>query len=129
MRGSRRHRGFTLIEVLVAFAIFAMSIGALYELFRDASARSTMTRQQDRSLLVAQSIIAEQRARPMPWERLRAGRTDEGDVWEVTVEPFEADTDARSRWKAYEVSVRVSSQEQSRRAIVLRSIELAASGP
>jgi general secretion pathway protein I len=124
-----RQSGFTLIEVLVAFAVFALSIGAIYEVFADASRQSARTSVRNRNLLTAQSMLSAQRVRPAPWDAHRMGQTEDGESWEITVVPVEAGTDENSRWKAYEIAVRVGPREEGSGAVVLRSIELAASVP
>ncbi len=129
MKPLPRQSGFTLIEVLVAFAVFALSIGAIYEVFADVSRGSARTSARTRNLLAAQSILSEQRARPLPWDARRTGQNADAQSWEITIVPLDAGTDENSRWKAYEVAVRVASRDGASRAVVLRSIELAASVP
>jgi general secretion pathway protein I len=130
MRRSRS-RGFTLIEVMVAFAIFALSIGAIFEVFAGATRRAERARENEHLWLSAQSLLSEFRARPAPWPAEEEGPHDDasGDVaWRVTVTPFDADTNPDYPWKAYLVTVRVGSQS-SHRDVTLRSIELARAAP
>ena len=51
--------GFTLMEVLVAFAILALSLGGLYQLYGGALARHQGEAARIEALRVAQSTLAE----------------------------------------------------------------------
>jgi general secretion pathway protein I len=124
-----RQHGFTLIEVAVAFAIFAMCIGALYESFAGAMRRSAQARELEFAWLQAQSILSQQRVRPAPWEAERTGEFPAGLVWKVETDAFDVGLDERSSWRAYQVTVRVHSQKSSTRKVTLKSIELARSFP
>jgi general secretion pathway protein I len=54
-----QQRGFTLLEAVVAFAVLAISLGALYEAFGGSLLRSRQGEQRQASLLLAQSILAQ----------------------------------------------------------------------
>ena len=118
-------RGFTLIEVVVAFAIFALSASALYEALAGASSRSARAQEQELQWLVAQSVLAKLRAEATPWAAEQSGTSPSGSRWHATVEPFDAGTDPESPWKAFEVAVSVEGPRQSSRAVALHSLELA----
>jgi type II secretion system protein I len=117
-----KQRGFTLIEVAVAFAIFALMIGALLEAFSGSVRRTQSTRDAEASWMTAQSLLAEQRVREMPWSPEQSGRTDDGRVWRIEVAPIDAGTDPEYPWRAYAVTVSVQ-------GVVLKSVELARSVP
>jgi general secretion pathway protein I len=56
---ARRHiRGFTLIEVVIAFAILGLSLSVLYGAFATALARTQRDAQLSEGRLIAQSLIA-----------------------------------------------------------------------
>ena len=123
-----RQRGFTLIEVVVAFAIFTLSVTALYEIFGSAARRSAQTRLRDEQWLTAQSVLSEFRAAPGPWMRESNGKSSSGQTWNLTTRPYESGADTQGNWHAYEVTVSVSDQNASV-PVVLRSIELMRSTP
>jgi general secretion pathway protein I len=52
-------KGFTLIEVIVAFTILALVFGALFEVFAGGLAVSRNVEAQSRAVLLAQSKLAE----------------------------------------------------------------------
>lgn len=122
-------QGFTLIEVAVAFAIFALSIGAFYEIFSGAMRRSAQARERELALLQAQSLLSQLRARPAPWESHESGASPAGLIWQIDAIPFYAGTEERSPWRAYDVTVRVRKHASMERGIVLKSIELATESP
>jgi type II secretion system protein I len=119
-----RTRGFTLIEVVVATAIFALCAGALYESFSGSIRRSAAARERSLALLTAQSLLSELRTTPGPWESTRAGTSADGRPWRIAVTPFDADSDSDSEWHAFEVTVEVRSARSSAGAVTVSSVEL-----
>ncbi len=53
-----RSRGFTLLEVTIAFAILAVSLGTLYALFATTIQRSAHEARLNQALSLAQSMLA-----------------------------------------------------------------------
>ncbi len=86
--GGRGRAGFTLIEVLVAFAIVAVMLLALLEGSTRALRSIERAGVHARLLAEAENRLAEMGALvPLRPGRI-AGRTAAGDEWEVTVEPW-----------------------------------------
>jgi len=54
----RRMSGFTLLEVIIAFAILGLSLSALYGVFANALARTRRDAQLNEGTLIAQSLLA-----------------------------------------------------------------------
>ena len=126
-----RSRGFTLIEVMVAFAIFALSLGAIFEVFAGATRRAERARESEELLLTAESVLAQLRTRAAPWPEHEEGPengTPASIVWHLAVEPFEAGANPDFPWKAYLVSVRVGFAS-GHREVTLNSVELARVAP
>lgn len=127
--GLARQNGFTLIEVTVALAIFALCVGALYEEFADALNRSDSARDREQGLLIAQSLLAQLRASPGPWAASSSGHSGDGWIWHEDVAPFRSGAEVRSAWQAFAVTVVVQRDGLDTRAVTLRSIELARTTP
>ena len=121
----RSQQGFTLIEVVVAFAIFTLAVGALYESFAGAVRRNTQAQNRDQELLVAQSLLSRLRTAPAPWEPEESGSLDNGWHWRTEVAPFDAAANERSPWRAVAVTVHVSGEGAGANELVLHSVELA----
>lgn len=130
MRAERnRQAGFTLVEVVVAFAIFALSLGAIYEAFTASKRRAAQGRDQALALLEAQSLVSELRARAAPWEATQTGRTTRGSNYRLNVTPLDTPTDDRIPWRAFDVKVYIEPAGTTASAVELESIELARSAP
>ena len=125
----RRQTGFTLIEVVVAFAIFAMTIGALYESFTGALRREAQAQEREQALLVAQSVLEQLRVRPGPWSTEDSGTVSGGWRWRAQVAPFDKTQNEHSPWRAFAVTLNVARQGSDTRETTLRSVELVRSRP
>jgi general secretion pathway protein I len=119
-------RGFTLIEVVVAFAIFTLAVGAIYESFAGAVRRSARAGARDRELLVAQSLLSQLRTSPAPWKAEESGRLEGGWRWRMEIAPLDAASNERSPWRAFAVTVHVLDERDGASEVSLRSVELAA---
>lgn len=90
LRLTSEQRGFTLLEVLVAFVLLAMMLGVILNL--NSSAMDTTARASDRqlALMLAQSeldkALAERELREGRW---RGRFEDERFEWELVVSRFE----------------------------------------
>jgi len=123
MRASRQN-GFTLIEVVVAFAIFALGIATIYGVFSEALQRTEGARVRDLEWLTAQSLQETLRARSAPWPPRETGVSPQGLRWTIDVRPFQSDV-GPGGWQAFRVAVHVAAPERPGAAIELDSIELA----
>jgi general secretion pathway protein I len=128
MRAARQ-RGFTLIEVTIAFVIFALCAAVLYDAFAGAQRRSAQARDREEALLIAQSLLAQQRVAPPPWSAENAGSSGEAWSWNIQVAPFNAGIAPDFPWRAFLVTVRVRPRAAPSREAVLQSVELARAVP
>ena len=124
-----RQQGFTLIEVVVAFAIFALAMGALYESFGGAVRRNSQAHEREQALLVAQSVLTRVRVATPPWKPEETGSLEGGWLWRVEVVPFDAAANERSPWRTFAVTVHLAREGSDAKEVVLRSIELARTTP
>lgn len=122
---SPREAGFTLIEVIVALAVMALLLGALFQSFGGGLDRLSRADWEQRASLIARSQLDEALRLPLD-EAEDRGR--EGDfVWRrnVTEVPFAAlGLDEVSGWQAYRLEVQVTWAE--RQALTLSSLRVEA---
>jgi len=124
----KQQGGFTLIEVTVAFAVFALCMTALCAAFSEADRREHRAVIDTEAVLTAQSLLARLRAGELPWRPVSSGITDQKWFWEIEVSPFGGAQRSASGWSAFLVTVRVGRVEASLRS-VLRSVEVAREAP
>jgi general secretion pathway protein I len=85
-RPPRRGRGFSLLEVLVAFVILALVATALFRLFSGALVNASAADDYTRAVLVAESALAEAAAAVPLAESTNSGTADEGRIsWTTRV--------------------------------------------
>ena len=101
---SSPRRGMTLLEVLVAMAIFLFSILAIGQLMRLASQHADDVRWDSRATRLAQSKLAEYIAGVETFQGNSSGNFEEEPDWQWKVEA-EANATAQNLWT---VSVTVS---------------------
>jgi general secretion pathway protein I len=92
----KRSGGFTLLEVLLAFVLFALSFTAVLEIMSGTMRNTVRSREFSEVALISQSVM-DQLGVDIP---LEAGTTmigESGDyVWEVNIDVFE-DLDGNAR--------------------------------
>lgn len=83
--GCRRSGGFTLLEVLLAFIIFALSFATVLEIL-SASMRSTMrARDYSEAALLAQSLMDTVGTELPVEDSILEGETDDGFRWSIDI--------------------------------------------
>lgn len=55
---AKTQQGFSLIEVLVAFSIFAMSLGVIFQIYSTGARSTILSDEYTRAVIIAQSKLA-----------------------------------------------------------------------
>ena len=88
LRG-RPSRGFSLLEVLVAFVIMSLVAAALFRLFSGALNNASAADDYSRAVLVAESALATAAATQPLREATQSGPADDGRIaWTTRVAPY-----------------------------------------
>jgi general secretion pathway protein I len=83
-------RGFSLLEVLVAFVILSLVATALFGLFSGALGNASAADEYSRAVLVAESVLAETAATQPLREGTWQGSADDGRIaWTSRVAPYD----------------------------------------
>lgn len=105
----RRQRGFSLLEVLVAFAILSISLGVLLQVFATGLRNAGLAGDYTQATLYAESILAAMGRETPLTEGERSGPVNERFSWRSVVSAYaEGLPDPEKiRARAYRVRVEV----------------------
>lgn len=105
----RRARGFSLLEILVAFAIMALALGMIYRVMGSNARHTAGLAGRERAVLLAESLLAAHEV--VPAEGVSDDGESAGYAWQVRSAPY--DTPASTHPGAARLhEVRVSVQWQ-----------------
>ncbi len=106
-----RQRGFSLLEMLVAFAIMAMSLGMIYRVAGGSVRNLSETAQAERAVWLAESLFASRNS------LLAEGWNEDGEqdeyTWRVRSRPY-SDNVARQAVPLHEVRLAIRWNARSR---------------
>ena len=81
-----RQRGFSLLEILVAFAIAAMALGMLYRVTGNNARQAGGLAQHERAMLLAESLLAAHDT--VPPQGLNESDQAAGYAWQLRSQPY-----------------------------------------
>ena len=91
---SDSHRaGFTLIEVIVAIAILAISLVTVMQLFSGSLRASRASCDYTRAIVHAKDRMEELSVNPVISEHVQGGRFEDGFTWEAETLPYPTEHD------------------------------------
>lgn len=118
MSASRRQRGLTLLELLVAFAIMAMALGLLYRVMGGSARSAGDIERYQRAMVLAQSLLSLRDTVPeRGWQQ--AGESS-GFRWQIQSIPYATGVSGPAIPVLHEVSIAIVWSEESRQ----RTLEL-----
>lgn len=121
MRG--RSKGFSLLEVLVAFAILALSLGALMNIFSGGLRNLGHGRDYTQAALEAQSRLARLGIIDPLVPGTRNGTLPSGDRWQTDITPVS--TLPTGHFTLYRIRLQVSwGQEPHPRSLTLDTLRI-----
>ncbi|MDG4555298.1 MAG: prepilin-type N-terminal cleavage/methylation domain-containing protein [Candidatus Competibacter sp.] len=125
---SRRQSGFSLLEVLVAFAILSVSLGVLLQIFATGLRNAGVSEDYTRATLYAESILAAIGREAPLTEGVRDGPINDQFSWRGTVDAYAENMPdpEKTRVRAYRVRVEVFWQGLLQtRSVALETLRLA----
>jgi len=121
-------QGFSLIEILVAFMILAMSLTVIYRIFSGGLRNVALSEDYARAVLVAESQLAAIGISEPLVRGVSSGEWGERFRWQRVVEqyqPWEQDKELSTQLLAYSVTVNVDWEHAGRsRQVSLSSVRL-----
>jgi len=86
---ARAERGFSLLEVLVAFAILALTLGVLLQIFSRAMNTTVLSEDYSRAVALAEAKLAGVGADIPLQPGVQSGDPVDGMDWIVNIEPYQ----------------------------------------
>jgi len=121
-------RGFSLLEVLVAFAILSIALGVLLQIFATGMRNAGLSEEYSQAALYAESILAAYGREAPLAEGMRSGPINDRFSWRGTVSAY-ADgfpEPEKIGMRVYHISVEVFWDENQarKRAVTLETLRL-----
>ena len=128
MNANRHTSGYTLIEVLIAMMILALSLTVIFRIFSGGLRNIGIAADYSRAVTVAESVLAATGVTEILQPGETSGRLFEKYSWVRTVSPYQLDdgpTVANQSVKAFQVLVTVEwSAKNNTRSIYLSTLQL-----
>ena len=113
IRRSSSQRGFTLLEVLVAFVLLSLTLGVILQVFSGGLRNATAAGHYATAAIMADSMLARV-GRELPLEEGESSGEDGIYRWRLKIEPYQNDTElnqtAAGRYPLYQIILRIQWQ-------------------
>lgn len=128
MRGLRTQRGFTLLEILVAFVVLALVGGALLQLFQGGLQNLARGDGYTQAALLAQSTLSQLRAEAALVPGQQQGELGDGYRYALELTPYQAaDGEAQDGLLQADLAILWGDSDQAR-SYQVRTLLLAGPG-
>jgi general secretion pathway protein I len=87
----RNNDGFTLLEILAALSVLAVSMGVLMHIFSTSLQNSVASRQYTQAVLLAESMLAEKELSPTAESQTLSGQLNDLYHWRYITSPYNPD--------------------------------------
>lgn len=124
MKRSEFQHGFSLLEVLVAMVIAALTLGVILNLFSGAAKSAAINSDYRNAIQVAESTLEQLASNPLRDNDL------EGNIsryrWRASISPWESNNEQPIRYPfmLYQIEVQVSWGERQDYPVVLKTLRL-----
>ncbi len=130
----RQHtqQGFSLLEILVAFSILALSLGIILNIFSGGLRRTIISEEYQQAVIIAQAKLAASGIETELKDEITSGQLLDKYFWRVQVQPYQLNTeldepDEDMPILPYQVTVTVEwFAGKSNRQVQLTTLKLAA---
>lgn len=124
-RVKQSNRGFTLLEVLVAFAILSLSLLVIFRIYSTGFRGIGTADWKLQAIALAKSKLASVGIDEQLSVGTATGVSDDGFAWELTISAFAASpADKGQNLAAYFVQVSVSNSQNPKGAVRLSTLRL-----
>jgi general secretion pathway protein I len=117
----RNDSGSVFIESMVAAAIVALALGAMYRVIEDGAMRNRMVNEKQTALLIAQSELAAVGS-AIPLAQGMTGGTEGPYAWRIDIAPSGLAGAASSSGELWQVTVSVRSLDSDNAIVTLDSL-------
>jgi general secretion pathway protein I len=127
----RTQQGFSLLEILVAFSILALSLGIILNIFSGGLRRTIISEEYQQAVIIAQAKLAASGIETELKEAITSGQLQDKYFWRVQVQPYQLNTELdepeNMPMLPYQVTVTVEwSAGKNNRQVQLTTLKLAA---
>lgn len=105
---SQSERGFTLLEILVAFVILALSLSIVLRIFSAGTQTALVAESYSHAVSIAESLLAETGVEFPLQAGSHSGITHETYHWQVDISPYVTEAQEDARYVMMQVHVEVS---------------------